>query len=119
MRRYFLILLLALTSFLSANAQVNITPSTARYFLEQDDKVKIYEIRDSLNTTLIDNLNYKLGVKDSLISAYQEDSLTYHTYNQTQQKAIAGLDRDNRRLKRNGALKTVGIIAALVLGLLL
>jgi hypothetical protein len=119
MRRYFLVFLLALTSFLSANAQVNIKPETARWFLEQSDRVKIYEIRDSLNTTLIDNLNYKLGVKDSLISTYQEDSLTYHTYNQTQQKEIAGLERDKKKLKRNGALKTAGIIAAFLLGLLM
>jgi hypothetical protein len=50
-----------------AAQEVRISPDVARYFLEQSDKVDILTKKDSLNTTIIENLNFTISTKNLLI----------------------------------------------------
>lgn len=52
---------------IAAAQEVRISPAVARFFLEQSDKVEILTKKDSLNTTIIENLNYTISTKNILI----------------------------------------------------
>ena len=74
--RKFLILLFSVTIF-CANAQVTISEKTARYFLEQDDRAKLLEKKDSISQAIIKNQGLLLINKDKIIETYQYDSVIY------------------------------------------
>jgi hypothetical protein len=122
--RYFLIPLIWLTSFLSQaqDSTIHISPSTARYFLEQDDKVGIYETRDSLQTTLIANLKQTIVLKDSMIVTYQADSVTRDLLERNLLLEISfkkveadDLRRELRKQKIRNLLEIIGAVGLVIL----
>lgn len=79
MIRYFLIILLASISFLSAAQDVTIPADAARYFLEQDDRARILAKKDSINQRIISVVSQELEIKQAVINSYKQDSLTFRS----------------------------------------
>lgn len=77
MYKYFFIILLGLTSFLSPAQDVVISADAARYFLEQDDRAKLLTVKDSIDQQIIENLDWELQIKNSIIKSYKNDSIIY------------------------------------------
>lgn len=86
--RYFLIFLFGCFSFF-ASAQVVIPPAVARYFLEQDDRVKILIQKDSINQLLVGNLSQQIEIKNKIITIYKGDSVIFKNIITTKDEEIA------------------------------
>ena len=91
--RTFLIILCSVITF-CAQSQVVITEKVARYFLEQDDKVKLLVSKDSINRAIIKNQGLMLINKDKIIETYKNDSMLFETIIAIKDSTIA--DRDEQ-----------------------
>lgn len=112
---FIVVLIWGLTTPTSLHAQdslVRIKPSTARWFLEQSDKVVILTKKDSLSSHLIHNLEAKASLKDSLITSYKSDSTHYQEQTKTFLEVITLKERRELRLEKAlGRQKTVTSIS--------
>lgn len=72
---------MGLTYFLSPlhaqDSTVTIPSDAARFFLEQNEKVRIHEVKDLIQDSLIVNLTTQIKVKDQIIASLQGDTLIY------------------------------------------
>jgi len=113
--KHFLVLLLALTPFLSAaqDSTVVIKPSTARYFLEIHDEVFVLREKDSVSNELIYNQALMLEIKDKVIASYQQDSVEYQkrdeAYNNHLTLVREQLTEANKEVGRQKLLKWLAI----------
>lgn len=114
--RYFLVIIFGCLPFF-ASSQVNIAEKTARYFLEQDDKAKIYEKRDSVQQAEIINLNEKRKTQGEVINRMAEDRKTFEERDKLRLEKLAEKDaiieqqqKDMRRQKFWGTVKQVGTV---------
>jgi hypothetical protein len=120
--RYFLIFLLGLIPFLSPAQEVCIKPSTARWFLEQSDKVLILTKKDSLNTQQILNLSQIISYKDQIMLTYQSDSLTYIQKLATKDKELElseKLIKQSEKKVKAQKVQKIAIVIGAILAILL
>lgn len=76
MKNIFLILLFSVVTF-CATAQVTIPDETARFFLEQREKVKVYERIIPLKDARIANLEKQVLVQKFKVHTYESDSASF------------------------------------------
>ena len=112
--RYFLVVVLAVTSFFAAGQDVVIPADVARYYLEQNDKVELLEKKDSLSTQEINSLTTTIALKDSVIVTYKKDKETYEdtidTKNSEQKLLKDELRLARKEIRKQRFYKTVGFI---------
>jgi hypothetical protein len=87
-----------LIPFLSP-AQVNIKPSTARYYLEIEDECIIRREKDSLQTLQISNLQEQILTKDKIIDTYESDRELYDLMDTTYSELFTLKEEENKKLK--------------------
>lgn len=75
--KHFLILLLSVLTF-CANAQVTISDSVARYFLQQSARVKVYKKSVKIKDSQIATLDAIIKSQTDIITTYKNDSITYN-----------------------------------------
>jgi hypothetical protein len=122
--RYFLIVLFSVVIF-CAQAQVIIPDSVARYYLEQNEKVKTYEDIVRTKDQRISNLDAIVKEKNKIIQTYVQDSVSYTDRIQTEvdrrkfvEKLLDGYKKESRAQRRQknvalGALAGSGAGAAI------
>jgi hypothetical protein len=107
-----------------AAQEVRISPDVARYFLEQSDKVDILTKKDSLNTTIIENLNFTISTKNLLIKNLdsqvdiQEMMLKVRSKEvELRDDEIKGLKKQVRKEKLKSTVTVIvsGVIVILIL----
>lgn len=81
--KYFLIVLFSVTIF-CAQAQAILPDSVARYYLEQNEKVKVYEDIVKTKDQRIANLDKIINEKNKVIKTYVQDSVSYTSRIQTE-----------------------------------
>src|SRR5688572_24086308 len=94
-----ILFLIALNCEGQVDSMVRIRPSTARYFLEKDDEVKIWRKKGPLDSTLISNLSTEISLQNMVIQTYKEDSVVYNNHIVTQRNTITLKEKENLRLK--------------------
>ena len=106
MKKHFLILLLSVTTF-CASSQVTITDEVARFYLEQNEKVKIYEKVVTTKDQRISLLEQKIVQQKVIISTYESDSRSFMGIINTNEdqlkfkdKQLKAADKNIKRLKR-------------------
>lgn len=124
MKKYILILLFSISSY--AQAQVVLPDHIARFYLEQNEKVKLYEKQIVIKNERIENLQQQVKTKDVIIGTFKNDSATYEGLIKTHTDRIAfvekeskGKDKEIRAVKRQRnviAGAGVGAIAGSVFG---
>jgi hypothetical protein len=123
--RYFLIIVLGSLSFFAPAQSVNISTSTARYFLERDDLSTILEKKDSVNAIAIKNLNFTIDIKNKLLEQKRKDSLSLigiigvkDSELKTTKQEVKILKREVRKEKFLRAVTTVGLVVVTIISLL-
>jgi len=118
----YIILLILFFWVLSSQAQdstVCIKPSTARYYLEIDDEVRLRRKKDSLNTQIITNLESEITFKDKIISSYQQDSILHKEQVELNQSLVLLYKEDSKKQQRNARLTRIGAGLTILLILIL
>lgn len=117
-------LLCGLTLFFSTYAQdslVHIKPSTARYYLEVEDKMYLFQEKDSISNELIYNLSSEIHLKDLIIQSFQSDTLIHNAREKALKENIQWVERDlnsaEKEIKRQKKIKwgIMGLAVALLL----
>jgi len=123
--RYFLIALFSVGIFCAQAQTVTIPDSVARYYLEQNEKVKTYEDIVRTKDQRISNLDAIVKEKNKIIKTYTEDSVSYTSRIQTEvdrrkfvEKLLDGYKKESRAQRRQknvavGALAGSGVGAAI------
>ena len=75
--KYFLILLLSVITF-CASSQVTLPDSVARFYLEQNEKVKVYEKIIVTKDSRISILEQKVIQQQIIIRTYESDARSFH-----------------------------------------
>lgn len=121
--KYFLMTLLALTLFLSAEAQVTIKENVARFFLEEAEKAKILSEQVVIKDARIRNLGNLLTTKDSIITTYKNDSVTYNNLIDLKQEQIKlkteELKIANKEIRKQKVQKKLVMIGSVVVVILI
>lgn len=106
MKKHFLILLFSAITF-CASSQVTIPDSVARFYLEQNEKVKVYEQIVVTKGRQISILEKKIFEQLTIIRTYESDKKSYRgiiNLNTDQlafkDKQLAAADKEIRRVKR-------------------
>jgi len=121
--KHFLITLTVLISFLStAQAQVIIPDNVSRYYLEQSERAKILTEQVVIKEKQIVNLGKVINLKDSLITSYKSDSVSYNKIIQLKdeqlelkKKEAVLAKKEIRKQKTQKKLTIVGAIVVVIL----
>ncbi len=90
----FFFVCLFLLTMMTAYSQVTIPDQVARFYLEQNEKVKLYEKQVVIKDELIDNLNQQIGTKNIIINTFKNDSVSYQGLIKTYKHQIAFKERE-------------------------
>lgn len=119
--RYLILLLFPLCSY-AQDSTVCIKPSTARYYLETEDRMYVLQEKDSINGLLITNLGEQVLTKDRIIRTYEMDSELYLEYidNLLLENSlyIDSNEKLERKLRLRKALEVLGIIGLIIASIL-
>jgi hypothetical protein len=125
LKNSFLILLLSVITF-CASSQVTITEDVARFFLEQNEKVKIYEKIIVSKDSRISLLEQKIVQQGVIISTYESDSRSFRGIINTNEdqlkfkdKQLEAAEKNIKRLKRQRNIVAgagIGAAAGSVIG---
>ncbi len=106
MKKYFLILLFSVITF-CAQSQVTIPDEIARFYLEQNEKAKLYEKQIVIKDEMISNQKQQLDTKDVIIETFKNDAMSYQglikTYKDRlnlRDKEIVIKDKEIKKAKR-------------------
>ena len=110
MKRIFLILLFSVITF-CAHSQVTLTDDQARFYLEQNEKAKMYEKIVLTKDRRIAILEQKVLTQGLTIKTYESDSLSFRGIINTngdllafKDKQIATLSKEVKRQKRQKSM---------------
>jgi hypothetical protein len=107
-----LVFIIVVFSCFTASGQVNISPATARWYLEQADKVVILEKRDSLCTTAVETLRLVNSTKSSLIQNLESSSILLENMLEARTEQYELSEEEIKHLKkqlRKEKFKTIAV----------
>lgn len=102
MRYFFSLLFLFFAA--STSAQVTISNDVSRWFLEQNEKVKVYEKQVDLLRQDIKTLELQIVMQRKEVNLYMSDANVYNTLIQLKDKEIA-LKKDELKKTRRQVVK--------------
>lgn len=110
MKKYFLILLFSVVTF-CAQSQVTVPDNVARFYLEQNEKVKVYERLVMTKDSRIALLERKIITQGLIIKTYESDSTTFRGIINTNGELLAFKDKQlviaNKEIRRQKRQKNV------------
>jgi SPX domain protein involved in polyphosphate accumulation len=78
---------------------VTIPDDVARYYLEQNDKVKVLEAQNRIKDNIISNCEKRVTLQTQIITTYVSDSAIYKQIVATKDKEISLNKKEIRRQK--------------------
>lgn len=112
-----LILLLEL-GFRAATAQVTIPNDVAAFFLEQNDRTKLYEVKLRLKDQIIQNLEKQVDTHQLITITYVKDASLYEELlqNKDDQNKMKDdqLEWANKEIRRQKFLKIIIVVGVIV-----
>lgn len=116
----YILLIILFFYFLTTQGQntdslVCIKPSTARYYLERNDMVEVLQKKDSVSDVLINSLDTKVILLDSVIVTYAQDKVNYDTQLKLNADYTRLILKREKRLKKTLNFTRIGIGVLLIL----
>ncbi len=90
-------------------AQVTIPDDVARFYLEQNDKIKVLEAQNRIKDQMIANCDKRLLLQTKVITTYVSDSAVYKKIISTKDEELALTRKELRRQKRRKTIAYIGI----------
>lgn len=111
-------------SFLSTtHAQVTVPDNVARYYLEQSERAKILTEQVVIKEKQIVNLGKVINLKDSLITSYKSDSVSYNKIIELKDEQLELKKKEavlaKKEIRKQKVQKKLTIVGAIVVVILL
>lgn len=113
-----LLILLLEFGFRSATAQVTIPNDVAAFFLEQNDRTKIYEVQLRLKDRIIANLEKQVATHQLVTVTYVKDASLYEELLQNKddqnQMKDDQLEWANKEIRRQKFIKIIIVVGVII-----